>query len=87
MTLHPATRTRAAEVEAQHGVGFSDLKSPRKFYRFVRARQHYWWLLTKRDGFSLQRAGRVTGHHHTTVLYGIRQYEARFGLQAQERAA
>lgn len=82
MTLHPATRTRAAEVEALYGIGFSDLKSPRSFRRFVDARQHYWWFLTKRDGFSLQRAGRVTGHHHTTVLYGIRQFEARSMRQA-----
>ena len=87
MTLHPACRARAAEVQALYGVGFSELKSPRSFRKFVDARQHYWWLLTKQEGFSLQRAAKVTGHHHTTVLYGVRRFEERFNVHTQERAA
>lgn len=84
MTLHPGVRTRIEQIENLYGVGLSDLKNGGSFRRVVDARQHFWWLLNKQDGFSLQRAARITGHHHTTVLYGIRQYEARF---AQEQAA
>jgi chromosomal replication initiation ATPase DnaA len=73
MTLNPKAIARAAEV----GIPFKDLKSPSKKRRLVGPRHHFWWLLVKREGFSLERAGRVTGHHHTTVLYGIRQYQAR----------
>ncbi len=84
MTIHPGVRTRIDQIENLYGVGLSDLKNGGSFRRFVEARQHLWWLLCKLDGFSLPRAARVTGHHHTTVLYGIRQHEAR---SAQEKAA
>ena len=87
MTLHSGVRTRIDQIENLYGVGLSDMKHGGSFRRFCDARQHFWWLLNKHDGFSLQRTARVTGHHHTTVLYGIRQYQARLETQPKRSAA
>jgi chromosomal replication initiation ATPase DnaA len=87
MTLHSGVRTRIDQIESLYGVGLSDMKNGGSFRRFCDARQHFWWLLNKHDGFSLQRTARVTGHHHTTVLYGIRQYQARLETHPERSAA
>jgi chromosomal replication initiation ATPase DnaA len=87
MTLHSGVRTRIDQIQSLYGVGLFDMKNGGSFRRFCDARQHFWWLLNKHDGFSLQRTARVTGHHHTTVLYGIRQYQARLETQPERSAA
>ena len=72
----PPTPKQIANVVARkHGVMPSELLVHGRGKRaLVRARQEYWAVL-RSQGRSYPEIGRLANRHHTTVLYGIRQYE------------
>ena len=62
-------------IAHKHGVSYAQVLGQSKKREVVRARQEFWLELVLGLGYSLPKAGRVTGgHDHTTVLYGIRKF-------------
>lgn len=68
--------TLANEIEAALGFKKNEtfLKSREK--DIIRARRIIFYLLFKHQGLPKQTIGRLYGQDHTTVLYGIRKFEA-----------
>jgi len=50
----------------------------------VRARSLYWHLLRHVADWSYPRIGRITGHDHTTVSYGVAKFDAESPTSKQE---
>ena len=72
MSLNSTVLEHAKTVNRIHGVHYARFARQDK-HRDVRdARRHFWFLLCIESKWSLPRTGKATGHHHTTVLYGIR---------------
>jgi len=72
------------EICARHGLPVSKVISDYRDERPVAARQELWWTLNQR-GASLQEIGRrVGGFHHTTVMYGVRQWEKKMANENRE---
>lgn len=67
-------------VAIAHGLTVRDLTGPRRHKNLVRARHHAMWEIKQNTGLSLPQIGRLLGgRDHTTVIHGLRQYEARTG--------
>lgn len=73
-------------IDALYGVTFDDIKGHNKTSYIVEARQHFWFLLCVEDEWSFPRAGKKTGHDHTTVVYGVKKF-ARELLGTHKRAS
>lgn len=68
----------ARSVAKKHHISFTDLISARRSVHLVRARQEAMWLMRKYTVLSLPHIGKILGNRdHTTVLHGIRAFEAR----------
>lgn len=69
--MTPRARDRLNRIASRHGVTWQQICSPSRKAPVVAARNEFWrWL--RGEGYSLPEIGRHTGHHHTTVLHGIR---------------
>ena len=63
---------------AIHGFNRVELFSDRRKHALCKARHELWWVAAKYIPWSLPRFGRASGgRDHTTVLHGIRSYEAK----------
>ena len=82
-TLHSPRVERAAQAA---GTFLALVRQASKSAEMVRARQAFWFQLTIVEGMSYPQAARRTGHDHTSVLYGVRQYAAReFGIHPRSK--
>lgn len=66
-----------AEVAERHSVPVHMLKAKRRAVRLVLARQEAMYLAVMNTSASLPMIGRELERHHTTILHGARQHEAR----------
>jgi len=81
ISLRPSWRPIAEAVAKKHRMGVREMLDRYRSRRVVIARQAFWAELRQR-GFSFSEIGRRTGgYNHTTVLYGVRQHEARTAPQ------
>lgn len=65
------------DVCNKHGISKSELLSPRRAVPIVAARHEAMYRMSKETTMSLPAIGRrMGGRDHTTVLHGIRKYEA-----------
>lgn len=79
-------RKIATDIAQQYGLTFADLESPSRKRDVAHPRQHVMWMLRQTTVLSLPQIGRLLGgRDHTTVIHGIRAYEAR--LDARRVAA
>lgn len=62
------------------GIDYHAVTSRSRSASVVRQRRALWWALHS-EGWPWTRIGRMTGHHHATVIYGVRQY-----LRQRDRA-
>lgn len=79
MSALPASSLRPSfdlgvHIACWHGVAYAEIMRQGKTPRVVAARREYWFRLVFDLSYSLPRAARVTGHHHTTVLHGLRVF-------------
>lgn len=80
-----------AETAARHGLFATDLTGPARNRQASRARHEAMWIAyqaRRPDGsrlYTLPFIGRRFGRDHTSVLYGLRRYEAT--LAAEKVAA
>ncbi len=58
-------------------VSAKDIRSDSRYANIVRARHIYFYALHRVFGYSMAKIGRLTGHHHTTILHAIRRVEKR----------
>ncbi|MCI5040041.1 MAG: hypothetical protein MRY81_10190 [Donghicola eburneus] len=63
-----------ASVAAEHKVLPSELRGPSKFAQFIEPRRKVWAELQER-GYSLSQIGRFFGRDHTTIGYGIKEFQ------------
>ena len=61
------------EIEATHGVSRAELAGACRSKRICDARRELWARLRDR-GWSYPELGKLTGHDHTTVMYGVRKH-------------
>jgi chromosomal replication initiation ATPase DnaA len=69
--------TIMAEVALSHGVSGVDIKSNRRARRILFARQEFMYRAKTETLHSVAAIGRFCMKDHTTVMYGVRQYEQR----------
>ena len=84
----PAAADAFARAAESHGLAIKDVMGRSRRKVAARARWDAWATLRARS-WSLSQIGAVTGHDHTTVLYGLRQRAAimdRRGAGAGEAA-
>ena len=67
----------AAEVAQANGLTLAELKSRNRAQRIARPRQEAMAKIHQTGRYTLTQIARFFGMDHTTVLYGVRQYEAR----------
>lgn len=67
-------REIAVDVCRGHGIPLSQVLSESRVRRIARVRQEIMWR-SYEAGHSLPKIGRVLNRDHTTVLWGVRQYE------------
>lgn len=66
------------DVADKHGIPAAQLRGVSRERRYAHPRQEAYWLARKTGRYSLSQIGRFFGgRDHTTVLHGIRAYEAR----------
>lgn len=66
------------EVAAKHGFTVCEMESARRNRKLVNARHEAMWRMHKETSASLPMIGKVLGgKDHTTILHGIRRYQAR----------
>lgn len=78
MSLNADVRAHADTVNRIHGVSYDRIAKQDKHLCVRDARRHFWFLLCIESRWSLPRTGKATGHHHTSVLHGIRALSAQF---------
>lgn len=76
-----AKRLRKA-IADKHGISVNDIMSIRRTGNLVAARYELYWNLKKETKWSLPQIGRFLERDHTTILHGIRRYEAMLKWQA-----
>ena len=65
------------DIAHKHGVSVEDIDGPRRTAKIARARQEAMWLAYRGTRITLTPLGRLFNRDHTSVLWGIRQHEAR----------
>ena len=79
-TLH-----RVAErIARDEGVRVSDILGPSRERQPTRARHRLWAVTRASTDLSYPQLGRIFGRDHTTIMSGVRKYEA--ALQRKGRA-
>ncbi len=73
MNTHRYARIAAAKSQ---GVSAEEILGKSHRRRIAHARWHAW-ALAKAEGFNMSEIGEAFGVHHTTVMNGLRQHEAR----------
>jgi len=73
------------EEAAQIGVCVAVLKGRNRTARVAAARHEAWRRMMDERGMSLKEIGRPSGHHHTSVLHGVRQARMRRAGRDYER--
>jgi hypothetical protein len=73
----------AAEVCRKHRVSLTAFRSPRRGQQFVQARFEFYWRARNETEKSLPQIGRYVNRDHTTIMHGIRKYEAALGLTSE----
>lgn len=74
---HPSILTVRNTVARWHNVTVTDLISERRTANLVLPRKEAYWLCRQVTGRSLPEIGRLFGNRdHTTVLHGVRSYQA-----------
>lgn len=75
--LRPSIRQILAEVALQTGFTVDEIKSARRAKALCMARHFVFWRAKTETLLSLPEIGRRVGHRdHTTVLHGIRRFDA-----------
>lgn len=73
----PSPSLLIGAVAHVHGLTASDLTGPSRQAHVVLPRQECYWRMREQFRFSLPEIGqRLGGRDHTTVLHGIRKYQA-----------
>lgn len=65
------------DVARKHGVSVADIDGPRRSAKIVRARHESMCLAYRETRLTLTPLGRLFNRDHTSVLWAIRQHEAR----------
>lgn len=65
------------QVCNKHGITYTEIISPRREVRLVRARHEAMWRLKQETAMSFPSIGRRFNRDHTTVLHAVRVYEER----------
>jgi hypothetical protein len=65
------------QTAAKYGFDVSELRTRRSTRKYCQPRFEFFWRCRHETKLSLSQIGRLTGgHDHTTVLHGVKQYEA-----------
>lgn len=65
------------ETADKHGVTVGEIDGPRRSEKIVRARQEAMWRAKNETNLSFPSLGKLFDRDHATVMWGIRQHEAR----------
>ena len=65
------------ETAEKHGVTVAKIDGPRRSEKIVHARQEAMWRAKNETNLSFPSLGKLFDRDHTTVMWGIRQHEAR----------
>lgn len=74
-------RDIARAVARVYDIAPEDLKTPSRFPPLPEAKHVAFWLSHRIGGISITQTGRRFSHHHTTVMYGLRQIDKRRRLE------
>jgi len=81
----PGERIPFAEIVAmvarKHDLTVKDLLGRSSARDIAWARQEAMWMARRHTGLSLPALGSRFGRDHSTVLYGVRQHEARMKME------
>lgn len=78
MKPFPRWRPVIAEVCRRRRVGWRNIISKSRLPNIVRCRFEIWWQIRTRFGASFLEIGKRTGgFHHTSVMYGVGQWQER----------
>jgi hypothetical protein len=76
------------QIAHRHGLTVADMRGPRRDHHAAHARHEVMWALMKTGRWSTTQIGRYLGDRdHTTVIHGIRRYEARLAKAKLSAAA
>jgi hypothetical protein len=65
------------QTAAKYGMTVEDLKSAKRTRAYCQPRFEFYWRARRETSLSLPQIGRLAGgRDHTTVLHGVRKYEA-----------
>jgi chromosomal replication initiation ATPase DnaA len=65
------------QTAAKYGMTVDDLKSAKRTRAYCQPRFEFYWRARRETSLSLPQIGRISGgRDHTTVLHGVRKYEA-----------
>ena len=65
------------ECAGKHGVTVAEIDGPRRAAKIIRARHEAMWRARNETGLSFPSLGKLFYRDHTSVMWGIRQHEAR----------
>ena len=74
--MTPLSRKIAQKMAVRYGTTVDEIFSRRRFPEVVEARSHVWSILYRQHGYTMARIGRIWGRDHSTVLHGIRKFDA-----------
>lgn len=75
------------QVAAAHHVLPEEVFLRSRSAPIVYARQEFWWRVIVERGWTTIPAGKLTGHDHTTVVYGMQAHEKRYRVGRLAEAA
>jgi chromosomal replication initiation ATPase DnaA len=74
----------ATEVCLKYEISLTKLRCPRRDPHLVNARAEFYWRARNETNKSLPQIGRFARRDHSTVLNGIRRYDASRHMEAAE---
>lgn len=74
--MTPLSRKIASSMARRYGTTVDEIFGRRRFPEAVEARSHAWSILYRQHGYTMARIGRIWGRDHSTVLHGIRKFDA-----------
>jgi len=72
-TIYGTAQRIIMDIARERGFTISDIKSPRREYKLVRARFEIMAAL-KASGLSFPQVGRLLNRDHSTVMHGVRKH-------------
>ena len=69
-------RARTRRIAAREGLDLADLFGPCRKQHLAYARFEIWYECHRLDGFSFPKIGEVFGRDHSTIIHGVRRWEA-----------